>query len=233
MKELSTAKVIAFDLDGTLVDSIADLAMAANQMRIHLKLSPLDSQVLESYVGDGLASLVHRALTDNQGGIADNNLWQKGFEFYIQYYGEHLTDQTRPYKDVEDILGLLKILGFPLAVITNKNEIFAHKILTNLGLIDNFSLIIGGDTLSEKKPSALPLQHVAEVFNISPNELVMVGDSLNDIKAANAAKSIGIGVTYGYEPKLFEKCQSLGLKYAFLTDKFSEIYDQLKTVKMS
>ncbi|MCV2503995.1 MAG: HAD-IA family hydrolase, partial [Neisseriaceae bacterium] len=172
-----------------------------------------------------------RALAGDKEGTVDEALWEKGFEYYLNHYAEHLTDNTRPYKDVEDVLVLLKTMGYPLAVITNKNELFATQILKNLGLLENLSIVIGGDTLAEKKPSSIPLHHVAEIFNIQPNELVMVGDSSNDIKAAYNAKSPFIGVTYGYEPNLENIAREQNLPYVFLASQFSQLYDEFKKVQ--
>ena len=164
---LKHINAVAFDLDGTLVDSIPDLAAAANAMREHLDLPPLPALRIQEHVGDGIASLVHRALTNERDGQADPALWERGYVFFIQYYREHLSDNTSIYPGVTDGLGLLRALQLPLAVITNKSERLALPLLEQLGLRDHFSLIIGGDTLAEKKPSALPLQHVCQVLGIA------------------------------------------------------------------
>lgn len=104
----------------------------------------------------------------------------------------------RAYPQVVDTLGLLKTLGLPLAVVTNKSERFARAILKNLELADIFSLLLGGDSLPEKKPAALPLLHVCEAFAIAPEKLLMVGDSRNDILTARAAGTKVVGVDFGY-----------------------------------
>ena len=188
----------AFDLDGTLCDSLPDLAAAANAMRASLDLPPLPQPTVESYVGDGIAVLVHRALTGNVDGRAEEELWAQGFTLFVQYYAEHIADRTRAYPETEAGLGLLKSLGIPLAVITNKNEVLAVKLLEALGLSDYFSLVLGGDSLPEKKPLPAPLLHAAEVLGIPVENMIMVGDSRNDILAAKAAGCPSIGVTFGY-----------------------------------
>ena len=142
--------------------------------------------------------LVHRALTGNVDGRAEEKLWTQGFTLFVQYYAEHIADRTRAYPETEAGLGLLKSLGIPLAVITNKNEVLAVKLLEALGLSDYFSLVLGGDSLSEKKPSPAPLQHAAEVLGVPVENMIMVGDSRNDILAAKAAGCPSIGVTFGY-----------------------------------
>ena len=191
-------QAVAFDLDGTLCDSVPDLAAAANATREFMGLPPLPAGVVESYVGDGLANLVHRILTDSRNGSAGQEEWEKAFDFYIRYYRSHLCDHTRLYPETEAGLGLLKTLGIPLVVITNKNEVLAAELLKQLGLADYFSLVLGGDSLAEKKPSPLPLLHAAEVLNIEPADMMMVGDSQNDILAAKAAGCLSVGVTFGY-----------------------------------
>ena len=198
-KDLKHIQAFAFDLDGTLIDSVPDLAAAANAMRHTLGLPSLPQEQLLGFVGDGISVLTHRALTGSQTDEAETELWEKGYTLFMQHYNEHVTDHTIIYPDVIDGLKLLKQAGFPLIIITNKVEFLATKALKNLGLLDYFSLVIGGDTLPEKKPSALPLQHVAEVLNIEVSEIAMVGDSKNDVLSARNAGTTAIGVTYGYE----------------------------------
>ncbi|UTH73650.1 phosphoglycolate phosphatase [Chromobacterium sp. IIBBL 290-4] len=195
---LKHIQAVAFDLDGTLVDSIPDLAAAANAMREHLGLPPLDAERIKSHVGDGIASLVHRAITDERHAEADGPLWERGYRFFVQHYRGHLCDLTTVYAGVRDGLGLLRARKLPLVLITNKSERLAVPLVEELGLRDHFSLILGGDTLAEKKPSALPLLHACQVLGIAPKELAMVGDSPNDVAAARAAGSVAIAVSYGY-----------------------------------
>ena len=196
--QLSHIKAISFDLDGTLVDSLVDLTDTANAMRSYLGLPHLEQKRLEAYIGDGLATLVRRALADDPEKSVDEQLWQEGLIFYLKYYDAHLATHTQPYLGVKECLSAISRLAYPMAVITNKLERFAKKILQQLNLQNYFKIILGGDSLEEKKPSALPLLHVAQAFQIEPASLLMVGDSLNDLKAAAAAGSPCIGVSYGY-----------------------------------
>lgn len=226
----SDIRAVAFDLDGTLCDSVPDLAAAANAMRAGLGLPVLPDGVVEQYVGDGIATLVHRAITDSHEGVAEGALWEQGFTQFVQYYAEHIADRTRLYPETEAGLILLKTLGIPLVVITNKNEVLAVKLLRELGIADHFSLILGGDTLSEKKPSPLPLQHAAEVLGISCANLMMVGDSHNDLLAAKAAGSIAVGVRFGYGD-MNELSQDERTKPDLLIDGLPEIYENLRLQK--
>ena len=195
---MTKIQAVAFDLDGTLCDSIPDLATAANAMRQSLGMDALPEATVQSYVGDGIGILVHRALTNNPQGTAPEAQWAQGYTAFVQHYAEHIADATRAYPQTETGLALLQSLRIPLAVITNKNEILAVKLLKALKLDGYFSLVIGGDTLAQKKPSPEPLRHVAQVLGVNVANIIMVGDSKNDIISAKAAGSIAVGVTFGY-----------------------------------
>lgn len=195
---LQNIKAIAFDLDGTLVDSIPDLSAAANAMRDFLGLPSLPSLRIQEHVGDGIGSLVHRAITDERDGEAPNAIWEKGYRFFIEYYREHLTVHTTVYPGVVTGIGLLRALNLPLVVVTNKSERLAVPVLQQLGLADDFCLVLGGDSLPEKKPSPMPLLHACSTLGIQPQELAMIGDSHNDVLTARAAGAASIVVSYGY-----------------------------------
>ena len=223
-------KAVAFDLDGTLADTVGDLAAAGNAMRAALNMPPLDDSVLLSFVGDGIGRLVHRALTNDHASFAPQDLWEKGFALYAQYYAQNLCVKSQLYPQVADTLALLKTLKLPLAVMTNKSQVFANPLLKQLKIADLFSLIIGGDTLPEKKPSALPLLHICEVLNIAPENLLMVGDSKNDILAARNAGCPVVGVSFGYG-KMDELVLSEETKPDCVINHFGELYDLLKNIQ--
>lgn len=191
-------KAIAFDLDGTLINTLPDMLAAANAMRQQLDLPSLPAERISSYIGDGIASLVHRALSDQIDGTVNAADWARGFQAFVSHYRANLCVDSTVYPGVTTALGLLKARQLPLAVITNKSARLATPLLQHLGLADDFSLILGGDSLTEKKPSPLPLLHTCQVFNIAPAELLMVGDSKNDLLAARAAGCPVALVSYGY-----------------------------------
>lgn len=217
----SLYRAVAFDLDGTLVDSITDLAAAANAMREALGMAPLPQARICTHVGDGVATLVHRALTDAHDGEAPQALWEQGFALFVQHYRTHLADHTRPYPGVTEALGLLKQLQLPLAVVTNKSSRLAMPLLEQLGLAGYFCMVLGGDSLPEKKPSAMPLLHVAEQLALKPGQLLMVGDSANDVLAARAAGCGAAVVAYGYAD-----AATLGADH--IVTSLVELYDLLK-----
>ncbi|MBV8047048.1 MAG: phosphoglycolate phosphatase [Paludibacterium sp.] len=219
--KLEHIKAIAFDLDGTLVDSLPDLIAAANAMRAHLDMPALQHARIREHVGDGIASLVHRAITDERDALAPHDQWEQGYRFFVQYYRDHLTVHTTVYPGVTTGLGLLKALNLPLAVVTNKSERLAQPLLQELALADDFALILGGDTLAEKKPSALPLLHVSQAFGVQPGELLMVGDSANDVLAARNAGCPVALMRYGY-------ADADSLNADLTLDSLETLYDLIK-----
>lgn len=218
---------IAFDLDGTLVDSIADLCAAANHMRAEFKLPPLPHDELTTYVGDGLGILVHRALSGRKDGQVEEAMWTRGFTLFMSYYRDHLSVYTRPYPEVETALALFKARNLPMAVITNKNEVLAVELLCQLGLANYFSLIVGGDTLTEKKPSPMPILHTAEVLGVGVHNLLMVGDSANDVVAAKAAGALSCGVSWGYAD-MGQLAQHAETKPDMIVDHLPQIDDGIR-----
>ncbi|GGP24287.1 phosphoglycolate phosphatase [Silvimonas amylolytica] len=192
-------KAFAFDLDGTLVDSIADLARAANAARADLGLAPLTEARVASYVGDGASSLVARTLADDHGAEFTGTALQKeAMNHFDMHYKRGLTIDTTFYPQVQITLSRLHERGFPLAIVTNKPERYTLPLLRELGVSEHFEVVVAGDTLPHKKPSPEPLLHVAARLGISPTELLMVGDSKNDVLAAQAAECPVIAVSYGY-----------------------------------
>lgn len=189
---------IAFDLDGTLVDSMPDLAAAANAMREQMHMPRLPESTIQNFVGDGIAKLIHRSLCNHSDQLAPDELWQQGHQKFIVHYAKHLADFSQPYPQVEKTLTQLKQQHWPMAVITNKSESFAKTLLNKLNLDHFFKEIIGADTLPEKKPSALPLHHTAAQLGTKTSHMLMIGDSHNDILAARAAQSPAILITHGY-----------------------------------
>ncbi|GAB3267004.1 HAD family hydrolase [Chitinimonas naiadis] len=192
-------KAIAFDLDGTLLDTIADLASAANAMRADFSLPALEQARLESFVGGGMQQLVHRALTDHHHGEASPELHAAGVESFSRHYDRLLAVQTHPYAGVVPALAMFRDMGLKMAVVTNKPYRFSVPLLERTGLAGYFLLVLGGDSLPEKKPSPLPLRHVCAQFACEPAELLMIGDSHFDRDAAVNAGSPCLLMTYGYD----------------------------------
>ena len=193
-------KVILFDLDGTLIDSVPDLAVAVNHMLHALNRETFHEDIIRFWVGNGAQVLVKRALS-GQSEIdesLDPALFSKALEIFLAFYGQNLAVSTVTYPHVTTTLHTLKEAGYRLVIVTNKPFDFVAPILEGLGLDSLFELYLGGDSLDKKKPDPLPLLHVCEKMNVSVEQCVMVGDSRNDILAANASHMQSIGVSYGY-----------------------------------
>lgn len=197
MQEINT---FLFDLDGTLVDSVPDLATALNKMLGDYQLPTYDEHVIRHWVGNGARVLVERGLSGDTK-ISHNRKQLEvdtALDKFLFYYRTLETKSTVLYDGVFDTLHALKQRGYTLVLITNKPSEFIETILSSFSLSSLFSLTIGGDSLAEKKPSALPLLYACEKCKVSPSQCVMVGDSKNDILAAKAANIKSIGLTYGY-----------------------------------
>lgn len=188
---------LAFDLDGTLIDSLPDLAASANHVRSHYGLSPLPQSTIETYIGDGVQELIHRTLTGRRDG-RDPERIDDALALHRDYYGSHLTVHTRPYPAVPETLRALHQQGIPMALVTNKPEKHARTILETLSLSPYFTAIFGGDSCSARKPSPVPVLAAAQALGAPPENLLMVGDSPNDILAGKAAGCQTLLVTYGY-----------------------------------
>ena len=198
--KFSNKKVILFDLDGTLINSSPDLASAVNHMLKTLDRDTFSEGVIHGWVGNGAQVLVKRALS-GQSEIdvnLDSVLFEKALDIFLSFYAENLCVATVTYPNVSSTLKALKSKGYRLAIVTNKPFAFVEPILEGLKLSGLFELILGGDSLSQKKPDPMPLLHVCKTLGVAVDDCVMVGDSKNDILAANACGMQSIGVTYGY-----------------------------------
>jgi phosphoglycolate phosphatase len=199
-KRLTNIRLIAFDLDGTLVDSSRDLVTAVNAARALLGLGTLDEPTVLSYVGHGARDLMRSAM----GGASTEADVEKGLEYFREYYAEHLLDYTRPYPGVLEALEALD--GRPLAVLTNKPVRFTLPIVEGLGLTSRFARIYGEDSFPRKKPDPVGLQALLTEFHASPREALMVGDSETDVLTARNAGAWSCGVTYGLSSHQLAQC---------------------------
>ena len=166
--------LVLFDLDGTLIDSASQLALAVNRTLTDLGLPEADEAVVRTWVGNGARPL------------------------FDQHYQACLLQGLAMYDGVEQSLRRLQALGYRQAVVTNKPSHFVQPILDALGIGDCFALWLGGNCVPVKKPSPDPLLHACHELGVSPSRTLMVGDSENDVLAAQAAGMKVVGLTYGY-----------------------------------
>ncbi|WP_334029543.1 phosphoglycolate phosphatase [Alteromonas sp. P256] len=193
-----------FDLDGTLVDSVPDLASALNNALSDVGMATFGESTIRNWVGNGARVLVERGLSGNTDASAQqcnsisNELIDHTFQRFLYHYDLNVCRASTLYPHVYDTLSTLSRKGYTLALVTNKPKKFIAPIVKALKVESFFSLFIGGDSLKEKKPSPLPLNHVCKTLSVKASECVMVGDSKNDILAAHAANMRSVGLTYGY-----------------------------------
>lgn len=187
-------KLVIFDLDGTLIDSSADIANSINFAIRPYGVEPVTVQETIGLLGEGISRLMEKII-EREGIDADKDLLTERF---VDYYSSHLVDNTTVYPGVRETLAQMPACR--KAVVSNKRESLSIKILEKLGLSTYFDLIAGSDTTKERKPSPMPVRHVLSMFAILPEEAVIVGDSNYDIEAGKAAGIKTVAVTYGYRP---------------------------------
>jgi len=211
-------KAVVIDLDGTLLDTAGDIAEAANRMLGDLGREPQNLDDIKAYIGNGVSRLVKRALTGTMDGEPEAALFEQGLALFRKHYADTLTNSSRPYAGVTEGLAALRQAGFPLACITNKAQAFTLPLLEAMGMKDYFELVLSGDSLPKKKPDPLPLQYAALFFDAKPEELLLIGDSLNDSKAARAAGCHVFLLPYGYNGGVDVREQDCDAVIESLTD---------------
>ncbi|USE35611.1 phosphoglycolate phosphatase [Endozoicomonas sp. SCSIO W0465] len=199
---LNNLSLVMYDLDGTLVESVPDLAAALDKMLLDLGMPAAGESKTRLWVGNGIPSLVKRALADDLRGDlpgqVDSSLFQTAHELFKSHYNEELGHHSYLYPGVSDFLGTMKDRGIKQVVITNKSEQFTDRLLQLMGIDHCFELTIGGDSLTEKKTHPMPLLYAMQRFDIPSEQSLMIGDSVNDIRAARAAGVRVVGLPYGY-----------------------------------
>jgi phosphoglycolate phosphatase len=190
---MNTIDLIIFDLDGTLIDSLDDLADATNHMLASLGRKPATLEQVRGYVGQGARRLVERAMPN---GVPEEI--EIGLSVFLAYNEQHIVDKTRLYPGVAETLSSLRLAGKSLAVVSNKNVALCRKVLTTLDADRYFECVIGADSLQARKPSPEPLLKVLRDLAVPPEKAAIVGDSINDIAAGKGAGIVTVGCTYGY-----------------------------------
>lgn len=185
-------KLIIFDLDGTLVDSLVDITASVNAALVETGLPEKTPDQVVSMIGNGTRALIERAVA----GHAEQG--QKAFATFSQHYEKHLLEKTAFYPGVESMLKQFQ--SKKLAVMSNKRTRFCDAILQGLNADHYFEMIVGGDRPDYKKPNPAPLLEICRRLKVQPNEAAMVGDSPVDVTAGRAAGMFTVGITEGFTP---------------------------------
>jgi len=198
MSEITNIKLICFDLDGTLVNSVPDLRLALNAMLDELSLPHVNGLVVKTWVGDGIPKMVERCLLHVKNKASSDAELTHAVQVFEGYYQQFLNTESGLYPAVKSTLFALKDKGYKIALVTNKAEKFLPELLAFYGVERCFDLLLGGDTLSKNKPDPVQVNYACEYFQVEKSNTVMVGDSRNDILAGQHAGISTIALTYGY-----------------------------------
>lgn len=195
-------RLYVFDLDGTLIDSRADLVQSVNATLRHFQRHELPDDIVASYIGDGAGMLIQRAFGDPK----DTSLIDAALRYFLDHYREHKLDNTYVYDGVIPVLEALRNrqLNTALAVLSNKPAGPSRAICDALGLAPHFFRVYGGDSFATKKPDPFGLETLIREAGVTPAETVMIGDSDVDILTAQNCGAYSIGCSYGLSPHTLE-----------------------------
>lgn len=191
-------KLVLCDLDGTLVDSIPDLAYALDAMMAQLEMPLLGSERARDWVGNGVERLVKRALTGEMQAEPDADLFERALPLFYTAYQACSGQNSVLYPNVATTLQWFKDRGCKLGCVTNKSERFTTPLLEHLSIMHFFEVVVSGDTLAQKKPDPAQLIYAAQQVQVPLTQTIFIGDSTNDVQAARAAPCPVICVSYGY-----------------------------------
>jgi phosphoglycolate phosphatase len=195
---LTGIRAAIIDLDGTMVHTAPDFQVAVNRMREELGLAPLDIETITDFVGQGTENLMRRVLAVDYAPADVEMHFPRAIETYMRHYLPINGVYSTVYPGVHEGLDALRSKGVQLACVTNKPLGFARVLLEKMNLAGYFDIIYGGDSLPKKKPDPYPMLKVCEDFGLAPAQIVAIGDSSNDARAARAAGCRVLNVPYGY-----------------------------------
>jgi phosphoglycolate phosphatase len=195
-------QAVLLDLDGTLLNTLPDLAAAANAMRQDMGLSPLSAELIGTFVGKGVDVLVARTLAGRieaeDSPEPPSTLFEQARQSFYAHYAQVNGQHARPYKGVIDGLRAIQALGLPMGVVTNKPTAFTLPLLERSGLAAFMQTVVCGDSCDKRKPDAAPILLACRQLGVDPSQTLTIGDSINDALAARAAGCKVLVVPYGY-----------------------------------
>ena len=195
---LKRPEMVLIDVDGTLVDSVPDLAYCVDEMLKQLGMPTRGEAAVRHWVGNGVERLVKRGLINALDGEPDEELYNRALPIFRELYAENTSKRSCLYEGVPEALEFLKTTGVKIGCVTNKASEFTLPILRDLGIADYFETVLCGDMVERKKPDPQPLLMSAEKLGVAPEDSMMLGDSMSDVKAARAAGFAIVCMSYGY-----------------------------------
>lgn len=230
MRLTQRPSAMLFDLDGTLAHTLPQLSVAACKVAKTMQLTEPSPEQMATYVGNGVAMLLSRVIMGRHDVKADEvppEQLKEARRLFAQYYSEGLHQDFEIYPGVKEGLELFQSMGIALGVVTNKPHEFADPLLGYMGLKPYFGAILGGEVLDKRKPDPAPLYHVLQQLNVPAEQAVMVGDSINDVKAGENAHMPTVAFTYGYDGgyDLRTDCHP-----DYLFDSFGELIELIKSL---
>lgn len=199
LKNSLSADAVLLDLDGTLLDTIPDLAHAANAMRADLGLTALPQSLIATYVGRGVDNLIQRTLAEDlEGAPIPEELLVRGRASFFPRYHQVNGQKAVLFEGVLSGLQQMQKMGLKLAVVTNKATEFTLPLLDRTGLAPFMQAVVCGDTLAERKPHPAPMLHACQQLGVAPARSIVVGDSMHDAASGIAAGCRVLIVPYGY-----------------------------------
>lgn len=189
-------KCVIFDLDGTLLNTLDDLAAAGNYALKCLGLPAYETEKYKYFVGNGIPMLIHRILADND----NNEMFEKAHRLFSEYYSQHNSDKTRPYDGINELLTELKNKGIKIGVATNKDHIFSEKLIKNF-FGENVDIVCGSKDDIPKKPDPYSVNYIINTLGVDKKDVLYVGDSNVDMQLAKNAGVVSCGVLWGFRTK--------------------------------
>lgn len=196
--DLSAVNSFLFDLDGTLVDSVPDLAANIDRTLLAMGRPPAGAGHVRQWIGNGLERLLNRALTGDMDGVASPDTLARARQLFEDYYGRFLCEESRLYDGAPELLQALQSRHAKMAIVTNKPTALTIRLLELLGIRDCFETVVGGGDTALLKPDPAPLLVALQRLDRPAATALMVGDSINDIEAAQAAGISCVAVSFGY-----------------------------------
>lgn len=211
--------VVVFDLDGTLADTAPDLAAALNHALAQFGRPSIAADMVRHMIGHGSRALLHKGLAAT--GPVSEELVERGYGAFLDYYAAFICEGTRAYAGVEDCIDVLRARGMRVAICTNKPEALTHLLIDALGWDHRFDAIVGGDTLTLRKPDPAPLHEA--IRRAGGGRAVLVGDSITDADTARAAGVPFMAVSFGFSDR-----PAAALGADAVIDGFDELVPALK-----